>query len=414
MNEETRKRLSELILEELSEKIRGQESLRRKLEAFTELPVEKVATAILNQFEYLLSSDLRDLIIQLVEQELESEQPAEIPQARHDSVLPSKAETDEQSEPAMIEPADDRSSMDEVDDTVQEAEHLTSSSESIMEHFGVREPFPSEPLDLKIQPGDWFYMYGFSYAPDSTGKGIPSRKLMMKGVDKASNIFIVDYGDVRLYMNKMNPDDYVLDKSGRPTLSSTQDTVVKFEHERILNVLRSEDVLVPAPFWTVIQGLVKMIRIVEDRYVELLRALIDVHDITDWDVDILADDEHLLRVPSIIEGSKLRTSTRESKHVTSKVRDIKLTEKVIFKEKSLAQEIHNELLVHAIKSKVDYMVRLDSAIMGDWKSILSARYVVGKEKRRTFFQALARLQEQYGEFQLMMRVTNPTSRFSLV
>jgi len=282
-----------------------------------------------------------------------------------------------------------------------------------MEHFGVREPFPSEPMDLVLELSDWFYIYGFSYAPDSTGKGIPSRKLAMKGIDKTNSIFIVDYGDIRLYMNKMNAGDYVLDKSGRPTLSSTQDSGLKFEHERILNILRGEDILVPAPFWTIVQGQSRIIQLVEDKYVVLLRALIDVHDITEWDVDVLADDEHLLRIPSIVEGPRSRTPTRESKHVTTKVRDIKLTEKVIFKEKSLAQEIHNELLVHALKAKVDYMVRLDSAIMGDWKSILSARYSVGKEKRRTFFQALANLQVQYREFQLMIRVTNPTSKFSL-
>src|SRR5208283_50035 len=73
MKEDTRKRLSELILEELSEKIRKHESLRKKLEPFTDLPVEKVADAILNQFEYLLSSELRDLIIYLIEQEVEAE-----------------------------------------------------------------------------------------------------------------------------------------------------------------------------------------------------------------------------------------------------------------------------------------------------------------------------------------------------
>src|SRR5689334_9480338 len=70
MKEDTRRRLSELVLEELSEKIKKHEGLRKKLESFTDLPVEKVADAILNQFEYLLSSDLRDLIIYLIEQEV--------------------------------------------------------------------------------------------------------------------------------------------------------------------------------------------------------------------------------------------------------------------------------------------------------------------------------------------------------
>src|SRR5262245_12271609 len=69
MKQATRKRLSELILEELSEKIKKHENIRLKLEAFADLPVSKVADAILQQFAYLLSGSLRELISHLIEEE---------------------------------------------------------------------------------------------------------------------------------------------------------------------------------------------------------------------------------------------------------------------------------------------------------------------------------------------------------
>ena len=410
MKEETRTRLSELILEELSEKIKRQETLRRKLEAFTDLPVEKVAEAILKQFEYLLSSDLRELIVHLIEQEVQEEEFSARAKAESEMAAREAESSGETPEPIPLSPGElepaGRDDREKVDSGY--------STESIMEHFGPKEPFPSEPMDIELAADDWFYIYGFSYAPDSTGKGQPVRKLALKGIDNEGNIFIVDYGDVRFYMHRMNAADYTRDNAGKPTLSSKKSSDLKYNHERILNILRGEDVLVPVAFWTVIQGHQNIITVIEDRYVNLLKALIDVHDTVEWDVDVLSLDEFLLHLPAVIEEQKGRPAQRDLKHPASKGRDIKLTEKVIFREKTFAQEIHNELLLHAIKAKVDYMIRLDSAIMDDWKSILSVRYSIGKEKRRVFCQAISRLQDQYGNFRLMFRMTNPSSRFALL
>jgi gas vesicle protein GvpL/GvpF len=410
MKEATRRRLSELILEELSEKIKRQESLRRKLEAFTDLPVEKVAEAILKQFEYLLSSDLRELIVHLIEQEVQSEESSAAAGREAELAAVEDRSADPPAEPLPAIGGDEGGPGRVERDVASAGE----SAESIMEHFGPKEPFPSEPMDIELAADDWFYIYGFSYAPDSTGKGQPVRKLALKGIDGEENIFIVDYGDVRFYMHRMNPAGYTRDNAGKPTLSSQKASELKYNHERILNVLRGEDVLVPVAFWTVIQGHQNIITVIEDRYVNLLRALIDVHDIVEWDVDVLSLDEYLLHLPAVIEEPKGRPAQRDLKHPASKGRDIKLTEKVIFREKNFAQEIHNELLLHAMKAKVDYMIRLDGAIMDDWKSILSVRYSIGKEKRRVFCQAIVRLQEQYGNFRLMFRMTNPSSRFALL
>lgn len=400
MKEETKKRLTELILEELSEKIKLSENLKRKLEPFTDLPVEKVADAILKQFEYLLSSELRDLIIHLIEQEIAAEESASAVPA----ITPAQVISQEEIPEPVIEEKKEKI-------IVSEPEPV-SSSESIMERYAVKDRFPSEPMDIELKSNDWFYLFAFCYAPDSTGKGVPSKKLAIKGIDQANNVFLLDYGDVRFFMNKINPEDYTQDRTGKPSLTQAKAARLKYEHEKIVNTLRSEEVLVPLPFWTIIQNRESVINQIEDKYVELLRLLIDVHDALEWDVEVFAFDQHLIELPVIAAASKERVPHRESRHQTAKGRDVKVLEKLLFKEKSLAQEIHSQLLLHSIKSRIDFMIRLDNAFMDDWKSILAARYTVGKEKRRNFYRTIKSLQHEYEEFELMIRVTSPNVRVS--
>ncbi|MBI1803714.1 MAG: GvpL/GvpF family gas vesicle protein [Ignavibacteriae bacterium] len=415
MKEETRQRLSELIVEELAEKIRGDQSLKRKLEVFTDLPVEKVADAIIKQFDYLLSSDLRELILHLIEQEVAQEKSN---LALVTEPLPSTPEPIATEEPSSVEaePVEQEEQPPTMEVTQPIVEPTLSErlvTTSIMEHFGSKELFPTEPMDIDVLSIDWLYVYGFSYAPDSSGKGIPTKKLVMKGIDQLNNIFLMDYGDIRFFVSKLKSDDHPRDKTGKPALASQKTSQYKFEHEHIINILRSEDVLVPLSCWSIIKGLDELLKAIEKNYVDALRALIDMHDATDWNVDVMAFDEHLLQLPFITEVSKERTTSRTSRHARSTGTDVRKMERLIFREKTLAQEIHNALLIHAQKNKVDYMVRLDSAIMGDWKSMLSARYTVGKEKRRVFFQDIAQLQRKYEEFQLLFSVTSPSKTFAL-
>jgi len=419
MKEETRQRLSELILEELAEKIRGNESLKRRLEVFTDLPVEKVADAIIKQFDYLLSSDLRELILHMIEQEVAQEKMNHSATAEPLPEVPETLSTElpPAEEP---EPVEEEAPVEETAAPVEEIPQRETPSppvhadtfSSIMEHFGPKEPFHTEPMDITLLSSDWLYLHGFSYAPESSGKGTPIRRLSVGGIDQSSYIFLMDYGDVRLFVSKLKSTDYPNDKGGKPTLSSQKASEVRLAHERIVNTLRSEEVVVPFPSWSIVKGVDSLIKAIERNYVDALRALIDMHDATDWNVDVMVLDDHLMQLPSIAEAPKERAASRSSRHTVGKGVDVRKMERVIFKEKTLAQEIHNELLIHAAKNRVDYMVRLDSAMMGDWKSILSARYTVGKDKRKVFCHDIADLQRKYEEFQLLFTVSTPSKKFT--
>lgn len=393
MKEDTRKRITDLILEELSEKIKKDEFLRQKLEPFADLPIEKVADAILKQVGYLLSSDLRDLIIHLIQQEVAAER-----------AIYAEPTAEIISSPIPSQP---------VEETVIEMpEAAQKGMESVLEHIAMKDRLPVEVLDIQLFPNDWFYLYAFSYAPESTGKGIPSQKIGYKGIDGKDNIFLLDYGDVRFYLNKLRINDYSTDRSGKPILTHHQAKRFKYEHEKILNILRSEDIIVPFPCWTIFQNHKKIINTIEDKYLELLRSLIDIHDAVDWDVEVYVLDKHIINLPEFVDVAKSRPPQRETRHQVSKGKDIKVLEKLIMKEKALAQDIHSQLLSIANKAKIDFMIRLDNAFMDDWKSILSVRYNVGKEKRKNFCHTLLSLQNEKELYELMFKVSNPNVRFS--
>jgi hypothetical protein len=401
MKEDTQKQLSEKILDELADKIRQNESLRRKLEPFINLPAEKVADAFMQQFEYLFSNELRDLILQLVEQEVSSEAELNVKVSKKTVHLNQVADTVDKSEKEIEEAQ-----------TPEVFFEQTETTESIMERFGTKEHFPTEPIDIELKESDWFYLLGFCYAPDSSGHGIPTKKIVLNGVDGINKIILLDYGDVRFFIHQLQSGKYSKDNAGKLTIPPKSAIQLKYEHEKTLNILRSEEVLVAFPFWTVIQGKETINKQIEDRYVDILRALIDVHDAVDWDVELYAYDQHLIELPVIADAVKDRTTTRESRHPVSKGRDVKLLDKLLFKEKSLAQEVHSQLLLHANKSKIDFMIRLDNAFMDDWKSILSARYTVGKDKRKNFYRSIRSIQQEYEQYRLMLRVTSPNVRIT--
>ena len=301
MKEGTRRRLSELIIEELAEKIKRHDGLRKRLEELADLPVERVAEALLQQFDSILTTDLRREVERL---SVKSSPDVPPPIAVTPIVVPKPAEIPK---PPKVKPPPI------IEEVIEPPDLPHVSTASIMEHFSVKEPFDAVPIEFELRREDWFYLLAFSYAPDSKGKGMPTKQLSLKGVDKTNHIFLLDFGDVRLYMHKLSTSNFTLDKAGRPSITPAQSSRYKLEHESILNTVRAEEVLATLPFWTVMQGREQVVKAIDGKYVELLTALIDSHDVTEWDLEVFAFDHHILQLPSITEGVKSRTIEREAR-----------------------------------------------------------------------------------------------------
>ncbi len=264
---------------------------------------------------------------------------------------------------------------------------------------------------IEIYPDDWLCLYGFTYAPNSEGKGFPSVELEVKGIGENGNIFGVDYGDVRFFMSKINIDKYVTIKTGSNILKPQEKIKLKLEYAYALNQMHTTEMLVTLEFWTLQQGREAVVRVVEDRYLDFLHSLIDVHDAIDWDVEVLVMDSEILKAVSA--SSQERTVSARLQPRESKVQriDYKQQERVLFKEKEIAQKINLELTKIANKIKVDHIITLDSSFLEDWKPIFSARYIIGKDKRKAFHQAILEKQNEYKDFKVIINVSSPKVRF---
>lgn len=460
MTNEERKKFSDTLLREILERLGANEGFRRQLEGFSNLPAGRVADRVVRQFESLMSSQMRDLLINLIEQDLRAEKELAAAMKEEEAAIKARREKQDRlaeearkaEEARRIEEArreEERKAVElRAAEAARKAEEAKKTEDakkkirpspaepekparvpapaevppayeippavkpaaaSIMEHFGTREPFPTEPMDITLAADDWLYLYAFCYAPETSGKGLPTKKLAMKGFDRKNDIFILDYGDIRFYASKLTASDYIIDKGGKPTLEPQKSVWFRYDHEKILNLLRTTDVIVPITPWSIFRGLPDVTRMIEDRYVDLLRTLIDAHDATEWEVEVFGFDDHIIKLPAITQEGKVRTTERESRHAPSKTRDVKHVERLIFREKTIAQEIHSNLMFYAQRGKLDHMIRLDSAFMNDWKSILVCRYTVQKDKRRKFCEGVYSIYEMYKEYDLMVRVINPSA-----
>lgn len=429
MKSRLQEKLVKLILEEMSERIKERDKIFELLAEFSDFPAEKVTNEFLNAFEQLLENKKGEIFDKL---KIEN-QP--FYQSDKDDVSGREIQEPELKEEIISEDSiPEEQNIEEVQEVVEpifkelEKSDILTQSEIIEEQpITIEEKVEDSEIhidekpsvyfsrekrtEIQILPSDWIYLYGFSYAPNSEGKGYPSIELSINGLGKGGNIFGIDYGDVRLYGSKINIADYVTIKTGVPYLKPQDALHLKLDYTKILNEIRVNEIFVPLEFWTVKLGRENIVSIVEDRYVDFLHALIDIHDAIDWDVDVSVLDNNIFSIFEVDFKKQNVDLRRETKHKRVGGIDIKKFEKVLFKEREIANKVNMTLTRIANKIKIDHIITLESSFIDSWKPILSARYVIGKEKRKSFHQTILDLQNGFEKFKLMISVSNTKTYF---
>lgn len=432
-------KLAALLLTEMSERLKDREKIKQYLSEFTTFPPEKVTEEFLNEFEKFLSSDKRNEIAKRLHQSfikgIETQQ-TEISVALPDEIQEFSKMEIETVQPEEISVVDDTGTPDSdviPQEQSQEISAIGQEIEQSKEIAVVEEderiappPIIDEPSEIErpsiyfkkekktqieIFPDEWLCLYGFTYAPNSEGKGFPSVELDVKGIGENGNIFGLDYGDVRLFMSKINIDKYVTLKTGTNILKPQEGLKLKLEYAQAINQIHTTEMLVPLDFWTLQQGREAIVRVIEDRYLDFLHSLIDVHDAIDWDVEVLVMDNEILKVVGTTSQQRMVSAKLQPRQMKNPQIDYKQQERVLFKEKEIAQQINLELTKIANKVKVDHIITLDSSFLDDWKPIFSGRFVIGKDKRKAFHQAILEKQNEYKDFMIIIKVTSPKVRF---
>jgi hypothetical protein len=95
--------------------------------------------------------------------------------------------------------------------------------------------------------------------------------------------------------------------------------------------------------------------------------------------------------------------------------DVKLLEKILQKEKKLAESIHEELASVAERSEIQSMVGLGSGSSDEWKLILQSTYLVTSNVAlQRFTRTVTDLQFRHILFEPMISMTGDKEPFSFL
>jgi hypothetical protein len=223
---------------------------------------------------------------------------------------------------------------------------------------------------------DFVYVHAVSKIPDNEEPSPDPFMLEEKGIDGHGFAFALDYEGV---------------------------------HESILNDLRGHGVLLPLEFGTVARGKDQLFDIIDKNKDDLEEALDDIVRTTTWTVTASVLDGTIAGIVGTEVQAVGRDRSRERASYTSapqlKKFDIKVLERILQREKKIAEAVHAELSAVAENSDVETMVGLGSGSSEDWKVILKASYEVAKRDIGKFSRAVTDLQYHHLQYDLMLSLT---------
>lgn len=446
MKESTRRKISELIQEELAEKVRTHEGLRRELEALAELPVEDVANSILENFLSLLNTTLRGGLQSLVRESISHERIAQAIFQRLEVVLTSDELRDGFIK-MVREEIEGHTSSEEAEQVVAKSPAHSKIAEVLprkertqpVESGAIPKPLvgskpeaPTPPMperqilpqrleiadaqpasfatEIGVDPAAWYLLYGFvrsAGAEQDFSTGLLSRI----GVGGGALLSFNGEG-LGLIVSKLSSGAVHVDLENRGVFH--QDIVQSciYEYEQTLNELRKELLIATIPVGTIIRG-PDLMKSAITRGGQRYRAALDaIEKARVWVVDVLALDSHLSSMPFVATVGKTRETSREPRIRSTAKGDARITEKVLLREKALAQEVFEKLLRASEDGTLVRIVSADSALKDDWKPILQARLNLASNGRQLFCSTLSDLQRTYEDYRLVFRVNHPTIEFS--
>ncbi len=264
---------------------------------------------------------------------------------------------------------------------------------------------------------EYAYVHAVSRIPEGEGTLSEAFMLEEKGIDGHSFAFALDYAKMRFYLSKVNPNEMNVSKSMVLLLNKQESLQLQGIHESTLNDLRGHSVLLPFEFGTVARGKDSLLNIIDRNLDDLEEALDDVEQTTWWTVTASVLDVTIARIVGTDVQSVGRDRSRERASYTSapqgKKFDIKVLERILQREKKLAESVHAELSAVADRADIDTIVGLGSGSSEDWKVILKASYDVPKRDIARFSRAVTDMQYHHLQYDLMLALTGNQEHFTL-
>lgn len=308
---------------------------------------------------------------------------------------------DEESVPPETEPEEDDGDELEGDEAVTIAP-------------GARE----QRTPARFDDEDVVYVHAVAAIPADETPSAEPYMLEEKGIDARGFALAFDYEGMRFYLSKILTDVMSISKTGVLLLGKQESLHARGTHEAILNDLRMHGTLLPFEFGTIARGRDDLQGKIDAHLEDLQAALSATVGTKWWTVSLNVLDAKIAQLVASDEPATARRSrtverTSYTKMPSTKKFDIKLLERILNKEKRIAESVHDELKAVSHRADIDMIVGLGSGSSEDWKTILKASYEVKPEGVKKFYRAVTDLQYRHMMFDLMLSVSGDHEAFSL-
>jgi hypothetical protein len=276
-------------------------------------------------------------------------------------------------------------------------------------------PRSREPHEFEDQQA---YVHAVSLIPLRDSPSLTPFFIDELGLDQQARMFALDHAGMRFYLSDLNQDSSSVSKNGLLLLSKTDSIRLKGLHERILNRMRIHSTLLPAEFGTAVLGRGDLARRVEFRLHALLEFVLELGKTTTWRVTASVLDDIVQRQlggEPVQQQRSTRQDSERGRHTSpAKRTDLKMLERLLTKEKKIAESILDMLVPSSESHRIEQLVNLGSGRSEDWKPILKAQFTLAKGQGRQFFQSVADVETAHHAIEPMIKVTGTTECFSLL
>jgi hypothetical protein len=261
------------------------------------------------------------------------------------------------------------------------------------------------------------YVHAVSLIPLSDSPSPEPFIIDGRGLDQRARMFVFDHAGMRFYMSELNADVFSVSKNGMLLLNKTDSIRMRGIHEQIVNRLRLHGLVLPAEFGTAVLGKDDLSQRVEFRLHALLELVLNLGKTTTWHCVVSVLDEKVQQRMGV-EPTAQRTGRHDverGRHAApGKRTDVKGLERLLTREKKIAESILNALASVAESHTVEHIVNLGSGRTEDWKAILSAAFSLPPAWQQRFFRTVVELESEHVMIEPMVRITGTTECFSLL
>lgn len=272
-------------------------------------------------------------------------------------------------------------------------------------------------VQAKLAPEDIVYFHAVAPIPEGEEASPAPFFLEEKGILQRELALAVDRGGLRFYVSRLSAEDLSVSRNDLLLLPKAESLALRGVHTGILNDLRNHGTLLPFEFGTVVRGGKEEAFARIDNHLKQIRSALEEELATRWwTLTLCVLDAKIERLVGESQPTFGRSREREreslSKTPTAKKFDIKVLERMLQKEKKLAEAVHRELENLADRCDVEMMIDLGGGSSEDWKQIFKASYEVPRTMLKRFHRTVADLQYQHMLFDLMLQLEGNRGSFS--